>query len=416
MPTRYLLIVATFVLSMLLYVDRVCISAAEDSIRADLNFDKRQIGWIFAAFSLGYALFQTPSGALADRYGPRWVLTAAVCCWSLLTALTAAARQLGAMLAVRFLFGIGEAAAFPGVARAVFSWVPMGERGLTQAINFSAARLGAALALPGVAWMVREIGWQNSFVVLGLVGFIWAAFWYVWFRDDPAAHPGIAADELQYIQEHRQQTSSERSSPLRVRHLLGSKNLWLLMAQYFASNFTFFFCLSWLPSYLKNQHSLSSMILAGWYATPVFFAGMAGNWVGGTVVDRLYRAGRWQLSRRLPATVGFLLAASGMAASSAVDDASSVVICLAVAVFGSDLTLASSWSVCVDIGRSHAGAVSGTMNMAGNLGSFVTALAFPYLEQWTGSTVPFFLVGAGLNLAAVAAWQFVRADRALEEF
>src|SRR5256885_1051484 len=150
MPTRYRLIVGTFLLSMLLYVDRVCISAAKDAVSADLRFSDRQMGWVFAAFSLGYALFQAPAGMLADRYGPRRILAAIVCIWSTFPCLPAAVRHLGAMLAVRFLFGAGEAGAFPGMARAVYSWLPMSERGLAQGINSSATRLGAAVAMPGV--------------------------------------------------------------------------------------------------------------------------------------------------------------------------------------------------------------------------------------------------------------------------
>ena len=143
-------------------------------------------------------------------------------------------------------------------------------------------------------------------------------------------------------------------------------------------------------------------------------AGMVGNWVGGASVDAIYRRGHWRASRRLPAMSGFALAGIGLLASLAFDRVGGVVACLALAVFGADMTLSPSWSACIDIGRRHAGAVSGTMNMAGNLGAFVTALAFPYLEEWTGSTRAFFLVGAGLDLLAVVAWRFTRADRPLE--
>jgi MFS transporter, ACS family, glucarate transporter len=189
----------------------------------------------------------------------------------------------------------------------------------------------------------------------------------------------------------------------------------IAMGQYFSSNFTFFFCLTWLLPHLTERYALDP-VRAGWYATLPLLGGMVGNWVGGTLVDAIYRRGRWQLSRQFPATVGFGLAAGGLLASLGSTSAEQAVLWLTLAVFGSDMTLSPSWSLCIDIGRHNAGAISGTMNMAGNLGAFVTALAFPYLHAWTGSTRPFFVVGATLNVLAIVAWQFTRADRPLEEY
>ena len=141
-PKRFLLILGTFLLSVLLYVDRVCISAAEGPITSDLGLSETEFGWVMSAFALGYALCQTPGGWLADRFGPRRILTAVVTFWSIFTGLTAAAFNFVSMLVARFLFGAGEAGAFPGISRAVFSWVPMAERGIVQGINFSGSRLG----------------------------------------------------------------------------------------------------------------------------------------------------------------------------------------------------------------------------------------------------------------------------------
>ncbi len=417
MAKRYLLIVGTFLLSMLLYVDRVCISVAKGPIADELRFDDRQMGWIFAAFSLGYALFQSPAGLLADRFGPRRVLTAVVCFWSLFTALTGAVHRLWSMLVVRFLFGAGEAGAFPGVARAIYSWMPMNERGLVQGINFSATRLGAAFAMPAVAALVTWVGWRASFLVLGAVGIVWAVAWYIWVRDDPKDHPRISEEEREYILAHRQAApKGGTATPLTAGRALRSANLWLLMGQYFASNFTFFFCISWMLPHLTERYALSG-VSAGWYAMAPLLAGMVGNWVGGGMVDAIYRrgSGYWRASRRLPAMIGFGLAAGGLLASLASDRVEFAVAWLALAIFGADMTLSPSWSTCIDIGRRHAGAISGTMNMAGNLGAFLTALAFPYLRDWTGSTAPFFVVGAALNVLAIFAWSFTRPDRPLEE-
>ena len=207
-PRRVLFVSGTFLLSVLLYVDRVCISAAQPQVVADLGLTDTQMGWVLSVFALGYALFQTPSGILADRFGPRRILTAVVAFWSLFTALTGTAFNYVSMLIYRFLFGVGEAGAFPGMARAVYSWIPMKERGLVTGINFSGSRLGAAFALPVVAWMISSMGWRLTFGVLGGIGFIWAIAWYFWFRDDPSEHPGISEDELEFILQNRQQQDS----------------------------------------------------------------------------------------------------------------------------------------------------------------------------------------------------------------
>ena len=416
-PTRYWLVVGMFLLSMLLYVDRVCISSAKDTIAHDLRLTDTQMGWVLSIFALGYALVQVPSGILADRYGPRRILSSVVTAWSLFTALTAVAQGFISLLLCRFLFGAGEAGAFPGCARAVYSWIPMSERGFVQGLMFSGARFGAAFTLPAVAWMVSRLGWRPSFVVLGVIGVLWAAFWFWWFRDDPETHPRIAPAEKELILRSRQEAlaGEEPGPPLSARSLVASRNVWLLMAQYFCSNFTFFFCLSWFFPYLKSRYSLG-MVEAGLYAAAPPLAGAFGNWTAGALIDWIYRRGGWTASRRAPAIAGFILAAIGLLLSVRMQTPLGAMLCLSLAVFGADMTIAPSWTVCIDIGRRHAGTVSGTMNMAGNLGSFVTALAFPYLLKWTGSHTTFFYVGAILSIGAVFAWLFTRPERRLETY
>ena len=415
-PKRFVLVFGTFLLSVLLYVDRACISAAKDPVCRDLGLSKTEFSHVISAFALGYALCQTPAGWLADRLGPRRVLTAVVVLWSLFTGLTAATYRYITLLLARLFFGAGEAGAFPGIARATYSWIPLAERGLVQGINFSGSRLGAALALPLVAWMIDEMGWRRSFVVLMLVGFAWAAFWYFWFRDDPSEHPRISQKELDHIISTRQRASpgEEARRGLSPRTLLRSSNVWLISAQYFCSNFTFFFCLSWLHPHLKERFDLDSFEAALYSAVPLI-CGALGNWFSGWLVDALFRNNLWILSRRIPAMLGFLLAATGLVASVFAESPFSCGVWLSVAIFGADMTLSPSWSFCIDIGRHNSGVVSGTMNMAGNIGAFITALAFAYLEETTDSYVPYFFTGAALNVLALWLWMFVRPDRPLEE-
>ncbi len=411
MKFRYLLVFLTFLLTIILYVDRVCISVAKEDIVGELGLSDQQMGWVLSAFALGYALFQTPSGIFADRRGPRLVLSLIVGLWSLFTALTGMVRTFVQLLVVRTLFGAGEAGAFPGISRVVYSWIPMQERGIVMGINFSGSRLGAAFALPFVAWLITTLGWRESFYVLGLIGLVWGAVWYAVFRDDPAEHPLTRPEEREEILRTRQVGTGQKMS-LRFSTVAGSRNMWLIMLQYFSSNFTFFFCLTWLFPYIKDTYELEAM-QAGFYASAPLLFGAAGNWFSGFLVDRIYARGKWKLSRQLPAMVGFLLAAVGLLASLYMDTVSGAVLFLSIAIFGADMTLSPSWAFCVDIGKDHAGAVSGTMNMAGNLGSFLTALAFPYLQDWTGSVGPFFFIGACLNLLALVVWYFLDPRKAL---
>lgn len=405
-PTRVFLVFGTFLLSLLLYIDRACISAAKIPISETLNFSDTQMGWVLSAFALGYALFQTPSGMLADRLGPRKILTTIVVLWSVFTALTGAAWNFISMLVVRFFFGASEAGAFPGMSRAVFSWFPLKERGLVTGINFSGSRLGAAFALPVVAWLIHATGWRSTFAILGVVGFLWAVFWFFWFRNTPEEHKGISDKEKEYIIKNRQQVDETEKSTIGMGTMLKSGNMWLAMLQYFASNFTFFFTLTWLFPHLQNKFQLD-IIEAGFYASAPLIGGAFGNWFSGWLVDVIYKKGSWKLSRRIPAMIGFLLVVIGLLGSLEMETVNGAIIFLTLAIFGADMTLSPSWSFCVDIGRRNSGAVSGTMNMAGNLGSFITALAFPYLQAWTGSEKPFFFVGAGLAIVAIFTWSFM---------
>ncbi len=378
MSQRIFLVLGTFLLSLLLYIDRVCISVAKDPVASELGINDRLMGWVLSAFALGYAVFQTPAGMMADKFGPRRTLATIVTLWSAFTALTGAVWNFVSLLIIRLLFGAGEAGAFPAMSRAVFSWIPLKERGLITGINFSGSRLGAAFALPAVAWLIDQLGWRVSFLVLGLIGVFWAIAWYILFRDEPENHPSISEAEKNYILANRQQVEAGDNPPLKT--IFTSKNMWLTMGQYFASNFTFFFALTWLFPHLKSKYELN-ILEAGFYASAPLIMGAVGNWFSGWLVDIIYRKGSWQYSRILPASIGFLLASAGLLLSIHASDVVSSVVFLSLAIFGADMTLPPSWSLCVDIGRKSSGAVSGTMNMAGNIGSFLTALAFPYLRE-----------------------------------
>ncbi|WP_303316252.1 MFS transporter [Flavivirga abyssicola] len=403
---RYGFFAGSFLITLLLYIDRVCISSAKDSISGDLNLTDIQMGWVLSAFALGYALFQVPGGALGDKYGVRRVMTSIMVLWSIFTALTGAAWNYISILAFRFIFGAGEAGAFPNISRAAFSWVPLKERGIFQGINFSGSRLGAAFALPLVAYLIDAWGWRAIFYFFGAVGIICSVVFYVLFRNKPEEHKAISDEEKAYIVENRQQEDKTTKRILPLSRILGSKNVILAMVQYVGSNFIFFFMLTWLFPYIKAKYNLN-LVTTGFYAMLPLLAGAVGNWVSGYTVDAIYKKGKWKLSRQIPAIIGFSLVVIGILTSLYMKTALGAVLCLSVAIFGADMTLSPSWSFCMDIGKENSGKVSGMMNMAGNLGSFSTALAFPYLMAWTGSNEPFFFIAAFLGVIAIVCWLFM---------
>lgn len=402
----------TFTLTTLLYVDRIVISAAKQPLTAEFHLSDTQFGWVLSAFALGYALFQAPAGALADKLGPRLVLAMIVTLWSVFTGLTGLAWGFVSLLVFRFLFGLAEAGAFPTCARAIYAWLPAGERALAQGINLSGSRIGAAFALPIIAWLLTAIGWRHAFMLLGAIGLVWAAAWYAWFRNSPDEHSAISETESRFIAERRGEAPGAVLEKPPARLLLRSQNLWLIMGQYFASNFTFFFCLTWLFPYLQRTYALDAVQTGLLSAIPLL-GGASGNWVGGGIVDALYRRGWIRNSRRYTAMFGFSLAAAGLAGSLFADSAVVAVAWLILAVFGSDMTTPPSWAFCIDVGDKFSGSVSGLMNMAGNLGAFSTSLAFPYLLAGFGSTKPFFIIALVLNVVAILCWWRTRPERGL---
>jgi ACS family glucarate transporter-like MFS transporter len=386
---KYTVVLALFALSMITYVDRVCISAAKDPISAEMHLSDTAMGLIFSAFALGYALAQIPCGWLADRLGPRLMLTFVVTLWSAMTALTGAAWNLASLVTIRFLFGISEAGAYPGSARAICNWLPSGERGRANGILFSGSRLGGAVSFPLLAWMLTRWRWRTSFWILGGLGLVWALFWLLWFRDYPE---GTFTED---------QVPSQPG--IGLRDVLRSMPMRLAMLQYFASNFTFFIGLSWMLPYLKRQFHLADGQAVAFAMAPLL-AGTLSLWIAGWLVDVLYRSRYRVWSRRIPAILGFSLSTAGLLALTQAGTPMAAAVCFTLAVFGSDMTVSPSWVFCADIAGKNAGSVSGAMNMVGNLGSFVSANAFPILAAATGSAAAYFFCAAALNILGILCW------------
>ena len=380
---RTILLVLLFLLSWILYLDRAAISTAKDLVAKDLGLSNDAMGVVFGSFALAYALGQIPAGWFADRFGPRMTLTIVVSAWSLFTALTGLAPEFATLVVVRFLFGLAEAGAFPASARAFYTWLPAELHGRANGIIFSGSRLGAALSFPILAGLLDDYGWRVAFFLLGVPGLVWAAVWFSWFRDRPAP------------------LTKAIDPPL--RDIFRSRAMLQVMAQYFSSNFTFFLCLTWMLPYLMERYHLTRE-RASWYSMTILLVGATAQWVSGFLTDWLYqRYPRW--SRRAPALAGFLVAASALLVLTQANSPEMAVALFTLATFGTEMTISPSWAYCIDIGGGKSGAVSGAMNMVGNLGGFVSASAFPALARWNGGDASlYFLVAALLNVTSAIFW------------
>ena len=420
---RYWLVLLLFLHTVNTYMDRICIATAKDAMQADIEgLTDQRMGYAFGIFAVGYALFQIPAGWYSDRSGPRRALTVVVVVWSIFTALTGAVYTAFSLLIVRFLFGVGEAGAYPGATRALYTWLPAKERGLGQGIFHSGARIGAAASLVVMPEVIRLIGWRWTFVLNAIIGLVWGVVWWIWYRDNPADHKSVSEHELQLIESGIAEDDAPDNTSIPYIQIVTSANVLLAMFQYAASNITFFISMTWLRPYIVDTWGEDY----GWYSSIPLLCGAVALWCSGYLVTSLHRAGRAVLSRRLPAMVGYACGAIGLLLCTQTVDSQSVwpfIICFSIATFGVEMTLSPSWAFCMDIGGSRSGAVSAAMNMVGNLGAAVSAVAFPFFvanvtlpvfAETQGTANSFFVFAATMNLLAVFAWTMMNPLRELK--
>jgi sugar phosphate permease len=408
---RHRVLWMTVLIYMITYMDRICIGHAATEIRREYGFDIVTMAWIFSAFNWSYALFQIPGGWLGDRFGPRRVLTGIVLWWSVFTALTALAWGKGSMFAFRLLFGMGEAGAFPTATRALSHWLPASERGFAQGITHSGARLGAAITPPIVVSLIVAFGWRSVFYLFGLIGALWAIWWYGYYRDRPDEHPSVNAEELALIREGK-----SAGAPLAVagaqvpwRQILSSFNLWLLCAMYFCYAYSIWVYLTWFPTYLQEARGFSLKQMGFWHMVPLI-AATIGDTVGGWLSDHLARRGaNLRVARRSVAIVGFVVAALCIIPATLADDRYVCIAFTTAALFFLELTVGVSWAVAMDIGPEYAGSVSGVMNMCGNMGGTLASIAVGYMVQYLNWQIPFLVAG---GLCFLGALLFLRIDPA----
>jgi len=412
-PTRvrHVILALTVAAYVITYMDRVVISTAVPSIQKEFGFSIVTMGWILGSFQWAYALFQIPGGWLGDRIGPRRALSLIVLWWSLFTSATTLAWSAISMASVRFLFGMGEAGAFPIATRALSRWMLPAERGFSQGITHAGSRLGAALTPALVAFIIAGYGWRTPFVCFGVLGLLWAGVWFWYYRDSPAEHNRINAAERELIQ------SALGSAPvLRPtvpwRKILSSPQMWMICAMYFCYAYDISVYLTWFPKYLSDHRGFSLQKM-GLYASLPLLAGTLGDLCGGWASDILARRfGDLKMARRGVAITGFLLAAVSIVLASLTADPMRSVFYSCFAMLGLELTVGVSWAVTLDVGGESAGSVSALMNTFGNTGGAMASVLTGYLVQSAGWVLPFLIV-SGLSVLAAALFTRIDAGKPL---
>lgn len=371
-------------LSALTYVTRIGIIQVQDRIELDLHLSPSQLALAFSAFSLAYALFEVPSGWLGDKLGPRKVILRIVLCWIIFTALTGAATGLISLVVFRFLFGMGEAGAFPNISRASREWFPFRERGFTQGMVWLFARWGGAAAPLIMAGLAYPFGWRMGFVLMGALGIFWLVGFHARFRDTPRQDPSVNEAERALISEGK--ARFENTPPLSWSTMLRSSTLWSLSLMYFCSNAGWSFFASWITPYLHRDLRLSGMSLVLASGGPLFFGGIA-CLLGGYFTDRQVRMWGRRWGRTLQGVIGYGLGGACMLAAVAFtpDHVALAYGFVCLSSFIKDFAMPASWSTTIDIGHRYSGTVAGFMNTVGNLAQVISVPVVAWLAVLAGT-------------------------------
>jgi MFS family permease len=369
-----------FILSIVVYLDRVCIGLAAPMIRRDLGLTALQMGAVFSAFALAYGLFEIPCGWLGDRFGPRKMLTRVAVWWSAFTALTGRAAGFYSLWTYRFLFGAGEAGAYPNAASVVARWFPFVERARAQGAVWMASRLGGAIAPLFLVPLQERLGWRTVFYLLGCVGFAWAVIWYGWFRDYPEQKKSVSQAELGVIRDGRVTPSGHAGTPWRI--LFTSVNMWAVVLMYFTYGYGVNFFFFWMPTYIVEVRGIANFAP---FASLPFILGALANGMGGWASDALVKRLGLRWGRR---SIGLLGLGGGVffvLISFVLQNPVLALISLALGFGATDFMLPNCWAVCLDIGKRYAGTVSGFMNTAAQLGGALSLTIIGYFagrQQW----------------------------------
>lgn len=407
-PTRarHIVILFAVTLSIVTYIDRVCISQAAPDITRELGLSKVQMAYAFTAFIWAYALFEIPGGWLGDYMGPRKVLMRIVIWWSFFTAATGWVWNMATLSVTRALFGAGEAGCFPNLTKAFTTWLPSHERVRAQGIMWMSARWGGAFTPALVVLVLQYVSWRRAFEIFGAIGVVWAIFFYRWFRDNPAHHPSVNAAELALLAGAEKSASGHGDVPW--LRFLSSRTVWMLWLQYFCLSYGWYFYITWLPTYLQEARGLEigrSAVLSG---LPLFMGGLGSLFCGFATPFVTRWMGSEGRSRRFMAICGFLGASGLLIVSTRLADPLWAMLAMGLASFSNDLVMPGSWGACMDVGGKYAGTLSGSMNMMGNLGGGVAPIAIAYILAATNKNWDLtFYVSAAIYAMGAVCWLFL---------
>lgn len=363
------------------YIDRTVLSAAEPHIQKEFHLSAVEMGIVMSAFFWSYALLQLPAGILADRFGQKKVLGFAVLWWSLATAVTGLATGFKSLVSLRVALGVGEAGAYPSNAGITSRWFPKQERATVAAIFDSGSKLGSAIALPLIAWLLVAFDWKLTFAVAGSLGIVWSVVWVLVFKDSPAAHPGVNAAELSHIQKGLPLARNADAPSVPWTKLLTHRNVWAMYIGFFMINYNSYFFITWLPTYLVKERGMGLMEM-GFMASLPLFVSMFVEVFAGWASDRLYASGRLSLTatRKLFLVIGLVMASSiGLAAfaQSAVAPGNTVSM------------------------------VAGLQNTVSNMGGVVGPIVTGAIVGATGSFIPALVFSAALIGLAIVNYLFL---------
>jgi sugar phosphate permease len=370
------------VMYLITYVDRVNIATAASDIRRELSLTNTQLGLVFSAFAYPYLLFQVFGGWVGDRFGPRLTLLVCGLIWAGATIFTGLATNLTTLFLIRVVLGVGEGATFPAATRAMQLWMPAGRRGFAQGITHAFARLGNAITPPVVALLIALVTWRGSFVALGCSSLVWVIVWAWYFRDDPAEHKHITRQELDALPHRGARTAAER--PQVPWRRLAMRMLPVTIV-YFCYGWTLWLYLSWLPSFFLNEYKLD-LRQSALFSSAVFFAGVGGDLLGGTVSDRIFKRTRdLRQARRNVVIAGFLGAFVCLLPMFLTRDLTTITLSLGAGFFFAEVVIGPMWAIPMDIAPKYSGTASGFMNTGSAAAAILSPLAFGLIADLTGN-------------------------------